>query len=158
MNTRITLAVVVALGMQLSHGSAVRAQSYPSRPITMIVPYAAGGPTDTIARILAEGMRISFDQAIIVENVVGAGGMTGVARVARANPDGYTLAIGNWGSFVATGAIHSLQYDLLNDFEPISLLPSEPLLVVSKPGIPSKDLQEFITWLKARPDKATAGT
>jgi tripartite-type tricarboxylate transporter receptor subunit TctC len=161
MNTRITLAalaVVVALGAPLPHGSSVQAQSYPSRPITMIVPYAAGGPTDTIARILAEGMRISLGQSIIIENVVGAGGTIGVGRVARANPDGYTLVIGNWGSFVATGAIHSLQYDLLKDFEPISLLPSEPLLVVSKPDIPSKDLQEFITWLKAHPDKATAAT
>jgi tripartite-type tricarboxylate transporter receptor subunit TctC len=134
------------------------AQTYPSRPITMIVPYAAGGPTDTIARILSERMRISLGQPIIVENVVGAGGTIGVGRVARASPDGHTVAIGNWGSFVTTGAMYSLPYDLLRDFDPISLLPSEPLLVVSKPGVPANDLREFIAWLKANPDKATAAT
>src|SRR5262245_27566986 len=95
------------------------AQIYPSRPITMVVPYAAGGPTDTIARILAERMRVSLGQSIVIENVVGANGTLGITRVARSASDGYTISIGNWGSHVTSGAIYTLTYDLLKDFEPI---------------------------------------
>ena len=108
------------------------AQAYPTRPITIVVPFAAGGPTDVIARLLAERMRASLGQPVIVENVGGAGGTIGVGRVARAAPDGYTLSIGHWSTHVVNGAIYPLPYDLLNDFEPISLLASNPYLIVAR--------------------------
>jgi tripartite-type tricarboxylate transporter receptor subunit TctC len=133
------------------------AQSYPSKPITFIVPFAAGGPTDTIARTLSDRIRGSLGQSVIIENVPGAGGTIGTGRVARASPDGYTAVVGNWGTFVITGAMYSLQFDLLKDFEPVSLLPSEPFMINSKAALPAKDLKELIAWLKANPDKATAG-
>jgi len=131
-----------------------RAQAYPSRAVTFVVPFAPGGPTDTIARIVAEGMRPSLGQPTVVENVTGAGGSVGTARVARAEPDGYTVAIGNWGSHVANGAIYSLSYDLLADFTPVSLLPAEPLGIVAKKAVPADNLKDFIAWLKANPNKA----
>src|SRR5215813_3947997 len=104
---------------------AATAQAYPSRPITMIVPFAAGGPSDTIARILAENMRRFLGQPLVIENVVGAGGSIGTARVVRSIPDGYTIGIGNWGTHVANGVIYSLQFDLRKDFAPVAMLPSE---------------------------------
>ncbi len=147
-----TLAAVLQ-----SAGSAV-AQVYPSRPLTVIVPFAAGGPTDTLARVLAERMKTSLGQPVIVENVAGASGSIGVGRVARAAPDGYTIGIGQWDTHVVNGATHTLQYDLLEDFEPIALLPSNPQLIVSKISLPAKDLKELVAWLKANPDKASQGT
>jgi tripartite-type tricarboxylate transporter receptor subunit TctC len=148
------IAFVVSLG-----GTAIAAeQVYPSRPITMIVPFAAGGPADAIARILAEHMRVSLGQAVILENVTGAAGSVGVGRVARAAGDGYTLAIGVWGTHVLNGAIYALRYDLVEDFEPISLLASNPMVIVTKKAMPAKDLMELVAWLKANPDKAAAGT
>jgi tripartite-type tricarboxylate transporter receptor subunit TctC len=134
------------------------AQAYPTRPITMVVPYAAGGPADAIARIVAERMRGALGQTVVIENITGAGGSVGVGRVARAAPDGYTLGIGNWGSNVANGALYALQYDLLTDFEPVSMLPSEPNLILAKQAIPANTLPELIAWLKANADKATGGT
>ena len=131
---------------------------YPSRPITIVVPFAAGGPADTIARIMAEHMRVSLGQPIILENVAGAAGSIGAGRVARAAGDGHTLVIGVWGTHVVNGAIYALQYDLLKDFEPISLLASNPMVIVAKKAMPARDLMELIAWLKANPDKATAGT
>src|SRR5215467_3252837 len=116
MNARSALSaltVVAALGTPLVSASPVEAQTYPSRPITMIAPFAAGGPTDTVARILADRMRRSLGQTIIVENVVGAGGSIGVGRVARSNPDGYTIVVGNWCTVVVIGEIYTLQYDLV---------------------------------------------
>jgi len=111
---------------------AARAQAYPARPMTMIVPYAAGGPTDTIARIMAERMRTSLGQIVLVENVTGAAGTIGVGRVARAAPDGYTISIGHWGTHVVNGAIYELPYHVFNDFEPVSLIASNPQLIVSR--------------------------
>jgi tripartite-type tricarboxylate transporter receptor subunit TctC len=135
-----------------------RAQTYPTRPITMIVPFAAGGPTDTIARIVTERMRISLGQPIVIENVSGADGNIAVGRAARAAPDGYTISIGNMATHVLNGAFYSLRYDLLNDFESISLLASAPALIVANNGVPAKDLTELIAWLKANQDKAVVGT
>ena len=134
------------------------AQAYPSRPITMIVPFPAGGPTDTIGRIVAEGMRVSLRQPIIIENVTGAGGTIGVGRVARAVPDGYTLSVGFLGTHVLNGAIYTLQYDVLKDFEPVALLASNPQLIVAKNATPAKNLNELIVWLKGNPGKASQGT
>jgi tripartite-type tricarboxylate transporter receptor subunit TctC len=135
-----------------------RAQAYPSRPITMIVPYAAGGPTDTVGRVVAERMRAELGQPIVLENVGGAGGSIGLGRVARAAPDGYTINVGNWSAHVINGAIYSLPYDLRTDFEPIALLAQAPQMVVAKKAIPADDLKGFIAWLKANSGKTTAGT
>jgi len=143
-----TLAAVGAAG----------AQSYPSRPITLIVPFGAGGPVDTLARTLSEPMRASLGQPLLIENVTGASGTIGVGRAARAAPDGYTVSIGNWPSHVVNGAIYTLPYDLLNDFEPVARLPSNPYVVVARKDLPAKDLKELIAWLKANPDKAMEGT
>ena len=134
------------------------AQSYPSRQITMIVPFAAGGPADTVGRILAERMRTSLGQTVVIENVPGAGGSIGVGRVARAAPDGYTFGMGISSTQVVNPVIYSLPYDVQTDFEPITLLASNPHFIVAKKANPANDLKEFIAWLKANPDKATAGT
>ncbi len=134
------------------------AQSYPSRQITMIVPFAAGGPADTVGRILAERMRTSLGQTVVIENVPGAGGSIGVGRVARAAPDGYTFGMGISSTQVVNPVIYSLPYDVQTDFEPITLLASNPHFIVAKKANPANDLKEFIAWLKANPDKASAGT
>ena len=134
------------------------AQVYPSRPITIIVGYAVGGPTDTIARIVAERMKGPLGQSIVIENVTGASGSIGTGRVAQAAPDGYTLSIGDVSTHVFNGAIYSLQYDVLKDFEPVALLPSNPSIILAKNALPAKNLQELIAWIKANPDKATAAT
>ena len=129
-----------------------------SRPITIIVPFAAGGPTDVIARTLAQHMRISLGQSVVVENVAGANGNIGVGRVARAAPDGYTIGIGHWSTHVVNGAVYPLPYDLIKDFEPLSLIATNSYLIVAKNAVPANDLKGFIAWLKANPDKALEGT
>ena len=135
-----------------------KAQTYPSRPITMIVPFPPGGLADVIGRIAAEGMRASLSQSIIIENVGGANGSIGTGRVARTTPDGYTLVLGIWNTHVGNAATYALQYDVVKDFEPIALLADAPLLLVAKKAIPANDLKELIAWLKANPDKASMGT
>ena len=134
-----------------------RADTYPSRPVTMVVPFAAGGGTDIFARILAEGMRGPLGQPVIIENVAGAGGSIGVARVVHAPPDGYTVSIGTLTTHVLSGALYPLQFDLINDLAPIAELGYEPLLIAVKNALPVKNLKDMIAWLKANPDKATAG-
>jgi tripartite-type tricarboxylate transporter receptor subunit TctC len=135
-----------------------RAQTYPTRPITIIVPFPAGGALDVLGRNLAEGMRSSLGQTIIIENVAGASGSLGVGRVARAAPDGYTLVIGYWGTHVANGAVYALPYNVLDDFEPIAATVTVPTVIVSRNAAPARNLQELIEWLKVNPDKASAGT
>jgi tripartite-type tricarboxylate transporter receptor subunit TctC len=130
---------------------------YPTRPITIVVPFPAGGPTDTIARIVSEQMSVFLAQPLVIENVTGAGGTIGAGRVARAVPDGYTLCVGFLGTHVLNGAIYSLQYDVVKDFEPIAQLASNPQLIVAKKTTPAQNLQEFVAWLKANPGKATQG-
>ena len=134
------------------------AQDYPSRPISMIVPAAAGGPTDTIARILTEHMRGSLGQPIPIENNGAAGGTVAVGRVARASPDGYTIGIGHVGTHVFNGAIYSLPYDLLQSFDPVALVATNPQLIDAKKEFPAANLTELIAWLKAHPDAALQGT
>jgi tripartite-type tricarboxylate transporter receptor subunit TctC len=133
------------------------AQAYPSHPITMIVPFAAGGPTDVVARIVAEGMKASLGQTVIIENVAGADGTIGVGRAARAAPDGYTLSAGQLGTHVLNGAVYSLRYDLVKDFEPIALLGSNPYILVTNKTLPAKDLRELIAWAKLNENKASIG-
>jgi tripartite-type tricarboxylate transporter receptor subunit TctC len=135
-----------------------RAQTYPTRPITIIVPFPAGGALDVLGRILVERMRVSLAQTVLVENVPGPSGSLGTGRVARAAPDGYTLVIGYWGTHVANGALYTLPYDVVDDFEPIALTVVLPMVIVSKNAVPAKNLRELIGWLKANPDKASAGT
>jgi tripartite-type tricarboxylate transporter receptor subunit TctC len=137
----------------------VLAQNFPSRPVTIIVPFAAGGPSDAMARILAERMKVSLGEAVLVENVTGAGGSVGVGRAVRSPPDGYTISFGHLGTHVANGAVYNkLGYDLVTDLEPVALLPSNPMIIVSKNAVPAKSLKEFIAWLKAQPTPPTAGT
>src|SRR5262249_41047742 len=131
-----------------------RAEPYPSRPITMVVPFPAGGPSDTLARILADRMSASLGQSIIIEDVNGASGSVGLGRVARAAPDGYTLSIGHWGTHV--GATMNLSF-VLNDFEPVAILSDTPIWLVARKDLPQKDLRELISWLKQNPDKALVG-
>src|ERR1700751_2973651 len=150
----------LALGFALALGSIAlaSAQTYPSRPITMVVPFAAGGPADTIGRIVAEGMREPLGQPVIVENVAGASGTIGVGRVAAAPADGYTSVLGNWATHVLNGAMFALRYDLVGDFEPVALVSNDPLMIVARKSMPANDLKEFIAWLKANPHQATQGT
>jgi tripartite-type tricarboxylate transporter receptor subunit TctC len=136
----------------------VEAQSYPSRGITLVVPFPAGGPTDTIGRIMAEGLRASLGQTVIVENVPGATGSIGSGRVARAETDGYTLVLGTVATHVFNGAAYALKYDVVNDFDAISLVAFDPQIIVVNKSIPVSDLKQLIGWLKANPNKATAGT
>jgi tripartite-type tricarboxylate transporter receptor subunit TctC len=134
------------------------AQDYPTKPITMIVPYAVSGPTDTVGRIVTERMRAELGQTIVAENVGGAGGSIGLGRLARAAPDGYTIDVGNWSAHVINGAIYSLPYDLKTDFEPIVLLALAPQIVVARKTMPADDLPGLIAWMKANGDKTTFGT
>src|SRR5262245_45764055 len=137
MRTRRMFLTSFAFAAALGSAAMAAEPVYPSRPITMVVPFAAGGPTDTIARIVAEHMRVSLGQPVILENVAGAAGSTGAGRVARAAGDGYTLVTGVWGTHVLNGAIYSLQYDLLKDFEPVSLLASNPMVIAAKKAMPA---------------------
>ena len=155
---RKVIFVAVAFAVSLASIGTATAQVYPSRPITLIVPFSAGGPTDTIGRVVAERMRVSLGQPVIIENVTGAGGNIGVGRVARAQPDGYTLVIGHWSTHVINGAIYTLPYDVVKDFEPIALLSTNPQMIISKNAVPAKDLRELTAWLKANPGKATLAT
>ena len=135
-----------------------QAQGYPNRPITLVVPYPPGGPTDTIARLLAERMRAPLGQPIVIENVSGAGGTIAVTRVGRAAGDGYTLGIGHWGSHVVNGAVYSLQVDLLTDLVPIALISEGPQLLTAAKNVPAKNVTELVAWLKANPGKGLVGT
>jgi tripartite-type tricarboxylate transporter receptor subunit TctC len=135
----------------------VAAQTYPSRPVTMIVPFPAGGATDMLGRFLAERMRPILGQPVIIENVAGAAGTIGVGRAVRAPADGYTLSIGTSTTHMLTGGLYALQFDLLNDLEPIIQIASEPLLIVGKQDLQAKDLKELMAWLKQNPDKASVG-
>jgi tripartite-type tricarboxylate transporter receptor subunit TctC len=134
------------------------AQTWPSKPITLVNPFAAGGPVDAVARIMSVSMGKALGEPVLVDYTVGAAGTLGVGRVARAAPDGYTLSIGHWSTHVINAAIYPLQYDVLRDLEPIGMICANPLLIVVRSDFPAKNLQELIAWLKANPDKASVGT
>src|ERR1700726_3002809 len=155
MMRRLVLAALIVLSLFGGNGLA---DNFPSHLITIVVPFSAGGPTDAIARILSDRMKTRLGETILIENVTGAGGSLGVGRVVRAAPDGYTISFGHLGTHVANGAIYKLGYDLVTDLEPVVLLPSNPMIIVSKNAVPAKSLQELLAWLKARPTPATAGT
>ena len=155
---RPLLFAIVGAGFGMFDLELACAQSFPSRPITMIVPVAAGSGMDTAARIVAERMRAPLGQPIIVENVGGASGTVGIGRVARASPDGYTLSYGAWATHVVNGAVYALPYDLRSDFDAISQTINTRFLIAAKTATPANDLRGLVTWLKANPDKASAGT
>ena len=150
--TRITSAQAWAQAWAQASG-----QAYPARPITMVVPFPAGGSTDVLARLIAERMREPLGQPIVIENIGGADGSVGVGRTARARPDGYTICLGVDATFVLNGGFHSLPYDVLNDFEPISAFATGPIVLVAKKAMPAENLNELIAWLKAHPNQASAG-
>jgi tripartite-type tricarboxylate transporter receptor subunit TctC len=151
--------LALAFAAALAAIAPAAAQGYPSRPITIVVPFPAGGAFDALARIIADRMRATLVQPIIVENAGGgAGGIVGVARVARASPDGYTLGLGYWGTHVIIPAIYPVPYDPLKDFEPIAPIATNPAVIVSKNAVPAENLPELIAWLKANSDKATLAT
>jgi tripartite-type tricarboxylate transporter receptor subunit TctC len=141
----------------LQGATSANAEVFPSRPIIMIAPLGVGGSTDVVARVVAQGMSQVLGQNIAVENVTGAGGTIGEARVAHATPDGYTIGIGQWGTNVANGAIYPLTYDLIKDFEPIGLVATQPFLIVARKSMPANNLKELIEWLRANAGKANEG-
>lgn len=151
MRRLLAIALTATLGC-----TSAQAQDHAAGAITIMVGFAAGGPTDTHARILTERMRNSLGQPLIVENVPGATGTIAIGRVVRAAPDGRTLSMGNWTSQVGAPAIYPIAYDVLKDIEPVSLLPIAPLLIAARKTFPPNDIRELIAWLKANPGQATA--
>ncbi len=153
---RLLLIAAFAIAVQTIGGRA--AEVFPVRPITMVVPFPAGGPSDVVPRILSDRLRATLGQSIVIENVSGAGGSIGMGRVARAAPDGYTLGVGSWSTGVVNGAIYNLNYDVVTDFEPVVLLPENPLFMTSRTTIPAKNLSELIAWVKVNGDKVLVAT
>jgi len=151
-----SLSCAAVLAVVPTGGAAT--QIYPTRPITIVVPFTAGGPSDTLTRIVGERMRTSLGQPIIIDNVGGAAGRIGTGRVARAAPDGYTLGHGSFSTHVVNPGVYALDYDVLKDFEPVSLLAHTPQMIVARKTMPANDLQELIAWLKANPNKGSQGT
>ena len=152
------LLVTCALAVTFGASSTSTAQSYPSRPITIVVPFSAGGPTDTLARIMGERMRTTLGQPVLVDNTTGAGGTIGTGRVVRAAPDGYTVSIGHWGTHVVNGAYYTLPFNLLTDFEPVAMIATNPQVIISKNAVPAGNLKELIAWIRANQDKVLMGT
>jgi tripartite-type tricarboxylate transporter receptor subunit TctC len=148
----------IAASAMMAASFAAFPQGYPARPITVVVPFAAGGPTDTIARILSERLSRSVGQPVVVENTAGAGGTIAVSRVVRSAADGYTVFIGHNGPMVLAPAMQSVQFDVLADLEPIAMVASNPQIIISNPSVPAKNLKELIAYCKANGDKVTAGT
>jgi tripartite-type tricarboxylate transporter receptor subunit TctC len=157
---KLAMAAGIAIGLNLALAASVPASAddYPSHPITMIVPLAPGGSTDVLGRIMAQAMSTRLKQPIIVENVAGAAGTIGVTRAERSAPDGYTVLWGMWGTNVANGAIYKLPFDLLNDFQPVALVATQPFLIDARKTMPANNLKELVAWLKANGDKTTMGT
>jgi tripartite-type tricarboxylate transporter receptor subunit TctC len=153
-----TLRIVFAAIVTIGAASTVIAQPWPSRPISVVVPFSAGGPTDTLARLMGEPMRRFLGQSILVENITGAGGSIGVARVVRAAPDGYTVSIGHWGTHVVNGAYYKLTYDLLTDLQPVAMIATNPQMVITKASVPAANLKELVPWIKANQGKIQIGT
>ena len=152
------LFVIGVLAVTCAVSSISTAQNYPSRAVTMVVPFSAGGPTDALARIVSEPLRKLLGQTIVVDNVTGAGGSIGVARVVRAAPDGYTLSIGHWGTHVVNGAYYTLPYDLLTDLEPVVMIATNPQVIISKNAVPARNLKELNAWINANPGKVLMAT
>src|SRR3954463_3799863 len=147
--------ILVAIAATLFTALAGAQQPYPSRSVALVSPFPPGGSTDAVARVMAQRMAQTLGQAVVVENVGGAGGSIGVGRVARAAPDGYTIVIGQWDNLVANGVIYNLNYDLQKDFAPVGLLSINPQLLLARKDMPADDLKGLVAWMKANPGKAT---
>ena len=152
------LRLVAPLLMALAGVALAQADTYPSKPVTIIVPFPAGGPTDTIARLMSEHMRQTLGQSVLVETVTGAGATIGVGRAVSAAPDGYTAIVGNWSSHVGSPALYPVSWNPVDDLEPIIRLPVSSLMIVGKEALPATNAKELIAWLKANPDKASAAS
>ena len=150
--------LVAAIVLALSGLAGAHAQPYPSKPVTILVPFAAGGITDIVARVVGERMKTSLGQPVVIENIGGAGGTIAVTRLHRSPPDGYTLVVGQWTSHVGAGAMFPVTFDYLNDFEPVSMLSIGPLWIIGNKDLPPKDVKELISWLKANPTRGATGT
>lgn len=153
-----TFIAVFSIATALLGAGNIAAQNYPTRPIVVVVPFTAGGPTDALMRVLGERMRATLGEPLLVENVTGAAGTIGVGRVVRAAPNGYTLSVGHWSTHVINGAIYPLEFDLLKDLAPVALLTNYPMLLVAKNSVPARDVKEFIAWARANQDKISAGS
>jgi tripartite-type tricarboxylate transporter receptor subunit TctC len=153
-----TLSSILGAVALMAVSTFAAAQAYPSRPITLTVPFAAGGPTDTIARIMAERMSRALGQTVVVENVTGAGGAIAGNKIAHAAPDGYSVTIGHIGTHVIIGAVQKMSYDVFNDFEPVAMIASNPQIIVTHPSNPAKDLKELIAWSKSQGKPIASGT
>ena len=153
-----TFITVFSIATALLGAGNIAAQNYPTRPIVVVVPFTAGGPTDALMRVLGERMRATLGEPLLVENVTGAAGTIGVGRVVRAAPNGYTLSVGHWSTHVINGAIYPLEFDLLKDLAPVALLTNYPMLLVAKNSVPARDVKEFIAWARANQDKISAGS
>jgi len=151
-------ALFAAIALAVGCGASAHAQPFPSHSVTVIVPFPAGGPTDTLARILSERMRTALGQPVVIENVTGAGASIGVARAAQAPADGYTFVIGNWTSHVGAGVIYPAAHDAILEMLPVSLISATPMMLIGKSSLPAKDAKELIAWLKSNPGKASAAT
>jgi len=156
MRSQVLVAFLALIGAL--HTADIIAQPYPSRPVTIVVPFPAGGPTDVLARLLSDRMRKPLGQPVLVDNTTGAGGSIATGKVVRAAPDGYTVCIGHWGTHVVNGAYYSLPFDVLNDFAPVALIASNPQLIISKVAVPARDLKELIAWINANQGKVLMGT
>jgi len=153
-----TLIVSCALAVACAASTTSTAQGYPAKPITIVVPFSAGGPTDTLARIMSERMRKALGQMVLIDNATGAGGTIGTGKVVRAAPDGYMVSIGHWGTHVVNGAYYSLPYNLLTDFEPVAMVATNPQVIISNNAVPAGNLKELIAWIRAKQDKVLMGT
>ena len=156
--TRLVAFVVVAFVLALAGSVSAQAQPFPSKPVTILVPFAAGGITDIVARVVGERMKSSLSQTVVIENVGGAGGTIAVSRLHRSPPDGYTLVVGQWTSHVGGSVMYSLPFDFVDDFQPISMLSIGPLWIIGNKDLPPKDIKELISWLKANPTRGASGT
>jgi tripartite-type tricarboxylate transporter receptor subunit TctC len=152
------LTFVASCAIAVATAAGVQAETYPSKPITMIVPFPAGGPADAVARIFSDHMKSTLGQPILVETVTGAGATIGVGRVVNAAPDGYTVGIGNWTSHVGSPALYPVSWNPVNNLEPIARLPVSSLMIVGKQALPVNNAKDLIAWLKANSDKATAAS
>jgi tripartite-type tricarboxylate transporter receptor subunit TctC len=151
-------SLIAAFSLAALLVGAAAAQNYPTRPIVVVVPFTAGGPTDALMRVLGERMRTTLGESLLVENVTGAAGTIGVGRVVRAAPNGYTLSVGHWSTHVVNGAIYPLEFDLLKDLAPVAQLTNYPMVLVAKNAVPARDVKEFIAWARANKDKISAGS
>jgi len=151
-------SLIAAFSLAALLAGTASAQNYPTRPIVVVVPFTAGGPTDALMRVLGERMRTTLGESLLVENVTGAAGTIGVGRVVRAAPNGYTLSVGHWSTHVVNGAIYPLEFDLLKDLAPVAQLTNYPMVLVANNAVPAKDVKEFIAWARANKDKISAGS